>query len=396
MNSQWKIRLLGGVLNGREIILHQGTLSIGEQQCDLLLPLQGHSHLTLTVEAEQLFINTGGAPLRVNGRCASPQQALPAGSVIETAGIVMAVGPVNMNLATCTLPTRSRHSLILPGALLLVLLPLLALLSSSLTAVSQVPSASQQLVSLLSRYQLDKLQTSWLRDGSVTLSGYCDQQAQLDKLLWQLNAKGIIYRNLAICNDQIARNVSEILSQGGYQNVQVITENPGSVIINADITNGKQWQKVQDNLRNVEGLRQWRIENQQEITSNAIINTLLASGLADKLSLTPTGKTFVISGIVDSNEQPHLKKILAQLKTEFPTQSIDYQAIATPSNENQLLPSPIEGVITGQRGTYLMLKNGERLQVGSRLADGTTLISLTPNAFSLRHHGALITIPLRF
>lgn len=37
--SSWKIRFLGHVLQGREVWLNEGNLSLGEKGCDICIPL---------------------------------------------------------------------------------------------------------------------------------------------------------------------------------------------------------------------------------------------------------------------------------------------------------------------------------------------------------------------
>ncbi|WP_174249753.1 hypothetical protein [Candidatus Sodalis sp. SoCistrobi] len=54
MNNQWKIRLIDGVLHGREIGLPDAGLTLGERGCDVCLPLTRAAKIALTIKATVL------------------------------------------------------------------------------------------------------------------------------------------------------------------------------------------------------------------------------------------------------------------------------------------------------------------------------------------------------
>ncbi|EIN7104648.1 EscD/YscD/HrpQ family type III secretion system inner membrane ring protein, partial [Salmonella enterica subsp. enterica serovar Typhimurium] len=75
--SSWKIRFLGHVLQGREVWLNEGNLSLGEKGCDICIPLAINEKIILREQADSLFVDAGKARVRVNGRRFNPNKPLP-------------------------------------------------------------------------------------------------------------------------------------------------------------------------------------------------------------------------------------------------------------------------------------------------------------------------------
>ncbi|ECS2098714.1 TPA: EscD/YscD/HrpQ family type III secretion system inner membrane ring protein, partial [Salmonella enterica] len=59
--SSWKIRFLGHVLQGREVWLNEGNLSLGEKGCDICIPLTINEKIILREQADNLFVDAGKA-----------------------------------------------------------------------------------------------------------------------------------------------------------------------------------------------------------------------------------------------------------------------------------------------------------------------------------------------
>lgn len=106
MENTWKIRLLGGVLHGREVWLSEARLSIGERDCNLCIPLLAASRIELAIADGQLYVNAEKVPVRVNGRRHLPHHPLPSQGVLEAAGLAIAFRPQQADLAGYCLPVR--------------------------------------------------------------------------------------------------------------------------------------------------------------------------------------------------------------------------------------------------------------------------------------------------
>ncbi|EJX8442104.1 SctD family type III secretion system inner membrane ring subunit SsaD, partial [Salmonella enterica] len=97
--SSWKIRFLGHVLQGREVWLNEGNLSLGEKGCDICIPLTINEKIILREQADNLFVDAGKARVRVNGRRFNPNKPLPSSGVLQVAGVAIAFGKQDCELA---------------------------------------------------------------------------------------------------------------------------------------------------------------------------------------------------------------------------------------------------------------------------------------------------------
>lgn len=396
MNNQWKIRLLGGVLHGREIVVPEGGLTLGERGCDVCVPLTAAAKVALTITAGRLYADAGGASVRVNGRRHRKCDALPASGMLQTAGVTLAFGSPQDCLAEMVLPTRY-GALLWTGALAAVLLvAMLAGLWLNGAAWESGPGIPGRVERMLQQPGMDKVNAAWAPDGVLTLSGYCAEGAQMGGVRQRLASWGVVFRDRVVRGDLLARDVQELLQQAGYASARVRSTAPGEVSIEGNISMGQRWAAVLPQLRQIPGLRRWHIENRRAIQSQAIIAALKEGGLAGKISVTPVGDAFTLSGVLDEAGKKRLGHLLDRLRAQFSGLALSYQAVPASADGAQRLPSPAAGIIHSRRGIYLVLENGVRLQVGSQLPDGGEVIALTDRAIAIHYRGALINYPYEF
>lgn len=395
MNREWKIRLLGGVLHGREIWLADGHLSVGERGCDLCIPLCGGTRLEFTATQAGLFINTEGAPIRVNGRRHQPDKPLPEEGVVQALGLAMAFGQHHANLSRY--PLRRTKSALLWGMALacLILIGVTVSILQSNGNLSPPPMTSQVAV-LLQQTGLTQIRATWEKDGTLRLSGYCEKSDRLQTVRQKLSAWGVLYRDDMVCTDQLIRQVRDVLTQAGYDEVELTSNTPGDISINANIVMGKRWAGIQQQLTSIPGLKHLHIDNLHETQINTLIDSLLQQGLAEKVSVTSVGQAFIISGVLNMNEQQYLNHLMAQLRQQFPGIALSFQNVRTSGEDSQHFPSPIAAIVHGQQGFYLLLEDGERLRTGSQLPQGGEVVDLTDAAVALRFPDALINYSFNF
>lgn len=394
MENTWKIRLLGGVLHGREVWLAEGRLSIGERECDLCIPLQIASCIELVVTDGQLYVKAEKVSVRVNGRRHLQHHPLPTQGVLEGAGVAMAFGPQQQELAGYRLPVRAFSLAWLLTPIMLILLSALALFTVQLAPVSSTPSV--QVDALLQQMELTQLSAQWQKDGALQLSGYCESSDALMPLWLALQSHNIRYRDNVICADQLMRNVQDILIQAGYTQAHVVSRGQGNVAIDADIRMGKQWEAVQPLLAEVPGLRHWQIENTSEEIGNVLISELLKQGFAGKVNLTNTEQRFILSGVLNAQDKQTLTGLMQDILTRYPNVALSYQEVPISSEFSRQLPAPVTGIIHSRRGNYLVLGNGDNLSIGSRLADGSEVVAIHDTSVTFRQGRALINLVFNF
>lgn len=396
MSNNWKIRMLSRLLAGREVWLTEGRLSLGEQGCDICIPLTTNGNIVLYEQQGCLFVEAGKASIRLNGRRHRPDKPLPVSGVLEVAGIALAFGSKESQLAGYRIPVPWRQYGWLAGLLLLFTAGIGALLSAGKPPAA-VDSLHQRVKSLLRQSDLfPDIHANWKPDGSLQLSGYCQASKQMQKVRVTLDGWGVVYRDEVICADRLASEVLDTLLQAGYHNAEVSWQGAGKVLIHADIHMDQQWSMAQTQLNDIPGLQHWQIDNPHQVQSEAIIAAMAQNALIGLVNVTPMHNAFVISGILDPPHQQRLQKAMAELQTRYPQLSLSYQPVAASHDGGKYLPAPVSAYVQGRRGNYLLLTNGERLRVGSRLPAGGKIVQLDAHVVAIAQQDGLINFPLDF
>ncbi|WP_145509104.1 type III secretion system inner membrane ring subunit SctD [Yersinia alsatica] len=404
MAVRFKLRLLSGELNGRELSLPEGEFTLGEQGCDVLLPLSQGQVLTLIIKENQIMLQVSGT-VWVNGFKHDLQDPIPLRQVIETGGLALILGEETDVLSEIKIPRRAgAHLLLWLSVVTFVLLLLLVMLIFWFTQQSSrlfsylPPDIPTQLSTQLKQPALEGIRAGWLSDGSVMLSGHCTSSSAVIQLQNFLVRNQIVFRNKLVCDDHLTASVSDVLHQYGYQDIEVRTgKTPGNVILYGAIEMGGQWLKVQETLATVAGLKGWTVVNSHNGQIPRLVEHLRALGLLGYLSMTQSPKDIVISGVLSPEQQQQLKQMLTTLagpqSDELP---VRYQNIPASDQTTQLLPAAIASYGGNSHSKFVQLANGTRLQQGTVLPNGYKIIFISELGISLLKENSLIQIPMNF
>ncbi|EBC0455579.1 EscD/YscD/HrpQ family type III secretion system inner membrane ring protein [Salmonella enterica] len=393
--SSWKIRFLDRLLQGREVWLNEGRLSLGEKGCDICIPLTINGKIVLREQEESLFVDAGKARVRVNGRRFNQNKPLPSSGVLQVAGIAMAFGKSDCDLASYQIPiSRLRHWWL--AGVFLIFIGGMGALSSIGGQPETVNDLPLRVKLLLDKSNIHYVRAQWKEDGSLQLSGYCSSNEQMQKVRATLESWGVMYRDSVICDDLLIREVQDILIKMDYPHAEVSSEGPGSVLIHDDIRMDQRWRKVQPLLADIPGLLHWKISYSHQSQGNDIIAAIIENGLVGLVNVTPIRCSFVISGVLDESHQRILQEMLAALKKKDPTLSLIYQDIAPSHDGGKYLPAPVAGFVQSRHGDYLLLTNKERLRVGALLPDGGEIVHLSADVVTIKNDDTLINYPLDF
>lgn len=403
MTVQFKLRLLSGELIGRELILPEGVFTLGEQGCDILLPLPLGKILTLVISDNQVMLQSPDV-VWVNGVRYDSQQPIPLRQAIETAGLSLVLGEETDVLSKIKATRRSGGSLLLWLSLVTFILLLLLLIfifwftqKPNRLFSYLPPSISNQLSQKLKKTHLEGIKAAWLADGSVVLSGHCTSSSAVIQLQNFLVSNHIIFRNQLICDDRLIESVIEVLHQYGYQDIEVYTgKETGSVTLHGAIEMGEKWLCVQKALATIAGLKGWAVINTQDDQISRLVKCLRKIGLLGYLSMTKSNKEIVISGVLSSEQQQHLKETLAELSLQSDTIPIRYQNIPASDQTTQLLPAVIVSYGGNNNSRFVQLANGVRLQQGAVLDNGYKVILIGERGISLLKSNHLVQIPMDF
>ncbi|EBE4780430.1 EscD/YscD/HrpQ family type III secretion system inner membrane ring protein [Salmonella enterica] len=393
--SSWKIRFLDRLLQGREVWLNEGRLSLGEKGCDIFIPLTINGKIVLREQEESLFVDAGKARVRVNGRRFNQNKPLPSSGVLQVAGIAMAFGKSDCDLASYQIPiSRLRHWWL--AGVFLIFIGGMGALSSIGGQPETVNDLPLRVKLLLDKSNIHYVRAQWKEDGSLQLSGYCSSNEQMQKVRATLESWGVMYRDSVICDDLLIREVQDILIKMDYPHAEVSSEGPGSVLIHDDIRMDQRWRKVQPLLADIPGLLHWKISYSHQSQGNDIIAAIIENGLVGLVNVTPIRCSFVISGVLDESHQRILQEMLAALKKKDPALSLIYQDIAPSHDGGKYLPAPVAGFVQSRHGDYLLLTNKERLRVGALLPDGGEIVHLSADVVTIKNDDTLINYPLDF
>ncbi|ELJ4824375.1 EscD/YscD/HrpQ family type III secretion system inner membrane ring protein [Salmonella enterica] len=393
--SSWKIRFLDRLLQGREVWLNEGRLSLGEKGCDICIPLTINGKIVLREQEESLFVDAGKARVRVNGRRFNQNKPLPSSGVLQVAGIAMAFGKSDCDLASYQIPiSRLRHWWL--AGVFLIFIGGMGALSSIGGQPETVNDLPLRVKLLLDKSNIHYVRAQWKEDGSLQLSGYCSSNEQMQKVRATLESWGVMYRDSVICDDLLIREVQDILIKMDYPHAEVSSEGPGSVLIHDDIRMDQRWRKVQPLLADIPGLLHWKISYSHQSQGNDIIAAIIENGLVGLVNVTPIRCSFVISGVLDESHQRILQEMLAALKKKDPALSLIYQDIAPSHDGGKYLPAPVAGFVQSRHGDYLLLTNKERLRVGALLPDGGEIVHLSADVVTIKNDVTLINYPLDF
>ncbi|AXD72303.1 EscD/YscD/HrpQ family type III secretion system inner membrane ring protein [Salmonella enterica] len=393
--SSWKIRFLDRLLQGREVWLNEGRLSLGEKGCDICIPLTINGKIVLREQEESLFVDAGKARVRVNGRRFNQNKPLPSSGVLQVAGIAMAFGKSDCDLASYQIPISRLGHWWLAGVFLIFIggMGALSSIGGQPETVNDLPLRVKL---LLDKSNIHYVRAQWKEDGSLQLSGYCSSNEQMQKVRATLESWGVMYRDSVICDDLLIREVQDILIKMDYPHAEVSSEGPGSVLIHDDIRMDQRWRKVQPLLADIPGLLHWKISYSHQSQGNDIIAAIIENGLVGLVNVTPIRCSFVISGVLDESHQRILQETLAALKKKDPALSLIYQDIAPSHDGGKYLPAPVAGFVQSRHGDYLLLTNKERLRVGALLPDGGEIVHLSADVVTIKNDDTLINYPLDF
>ncbi|CFR26364.1 type III secretion system inner membrane ring subunit SctD [Yersinia kristensenii] len=403
MEMKFKIRILDGELNGRELMLPKGVFTLGDQGSDVLLPLPQGKILALIISENQIMLQVPGA-VWVNGLRHDLQQPVPLRQVIEAAGLALVLGEENDVLSGIIVGHRSGSRLLL--WLSVATFILLGLLFSfifwftqqSNRLFSHLPSSiPTQLSEQLKISTLEGINATWLADGSVVLSGHCTSSSAVIQLQNFLVSNHVVFRNQLVCDDRLIASVSEVLHQYGYQDIDVkVGKITGNVAIHGAIEMGEKWLSVQKVLATIVGLKGWVVINSHDGQIPLLVERLKDLGLLSYLSMTQSNKEIVISGMLSPEQQQHLRLMLATLTQQPDVFPVRYQNIPASDQATQLLPAAIVSYGGNSHSKFVQLANGVRLQQGTVLGNGYKVILIGEQSISLLKSSNLVQIPMNF
>lgn len=415
MSLQYKLLWLKGPLKGRELQLPSGQLTIGSDG-DILAKLDGTEEITLNIDDSgiHLISNVAGTIDAHEGNFESP---LPYQKAIEVAGVAFVVAPVEESLSLIELPSapvsdtqrviKNIETDKKPNKTHWGLLSLAVILAISIFYIMTLPEVSNEKKQTIQEWTkgqrvkeaLPNIKITWSSNTRVTLSGYYDDPINFTAFLASLRSKNILYIQDAIYLTQLISNVRMILAENHYNNLQVTLDKkrPGNIYISGAIQSGEQWNETAKMLKNIHGLKEWKVTNQASHQVKQLITLLRTRQLLEGIMITRVNETIRVIGQVSNKNEIVIKSIIQQVQdSNAGIYKINFLNIPIHDELSKLLPSEIVSIGGNNSSPYIELANGDRLWKKTRLDNGYIIDFIDEYGIDLSHKGEVIHVPFIF
>jgi type III secretion protein D len=387
-----RIRLLNGPLAGRVLRLPSGPFSIGGDQSDLALSLEGGGAATLEVSPTGVTLQDG-VPCWVEGQ---PVRAgrLPSGRFIDLAGLHFVIGVDALD--PVTLPAVARARLRRPWYWLALLLAALALTLGlawwSLPAPAVQPPLRTWLP--LAMRPFPEVQIAWLPNGALRLFGRCADSSALAELRAEVERAGVRYQWLVQCDDELLASVRALLHSYGYSDVTVTLGADRQATIQGNIRNDARFAALTDALDHLPGLAGWQTGDSTAQEFQRLLSRLRADGLLAGLSIRHGRQSWVVSGWLTPERRARLHVLLDDLLRQGvltrPAHLADAQSMAS---ARDFLSADIAAIDGNRAAPYLTLSNGVRLLAGASVGQAMRIEAIHPDGVSLAGRDQLVFLP---
>ena len=393
-----KLKWLNGPLAGREFDLPEGDIRLGGTDPDLAVPLEHGQSTVLSVTPAGLTLSPP-VPVWVAGQPRDGSLPLPAGVVIDLAGLAFVLGAPDAGLPMLPVPPRHAASgagkrqwpLWVAAGVFAGLVPVVALWpqpaeTDPLTWPALPPHDPA----------LAGLQIEHDAQGIVTLRGPCASSGEVEQLRSHLRNQGVPLRDESACADTLLDSVRHVLTLNGYLDVEVSRGHTlDTVIIHGTIVADDRWRSTVGQLEAVRALRGWQVENDRARRFDHLLDLLTQRSMLEGLSITVSGRTLLVSGQLDPAREARLLAVLSTFNQNDPSRlKARFQNLPAGRPDICMLPAAIVSLGGKADALYVELENGLRLRQGAVLPSGYTVHALTPSAMTLLKDQRLMSLPL--
>lgn len=395
MESRFKLKLLNGPLAGRELLLPTGDFTVGGDDSDLSLPLEGGQVATLTSSMDSLELKSE-TPCWVAGRAHAPG-ALPAHTAIDVAGVHFVFGRTDLALPAVTIAPRARPSLTL--FMFLIVTGIVGLGIALAFVVFRIPSPQ----GLTPKESLEKallsmpeLKAHWMASDTVAVVGHCSDSTKLSPIVAQLNAVGVRLQLDAVCDDELKNAISSIFSSYGYPNVKVNLDVNGNADIDGSVKNDKTFSSLAEALDALPGLHTWHLSDRTADELTTIVSRLTEGHVLDGISAKRDERNWVLSGLLEPRDRLTLLRFVDSIGTDggitTPVRFVSAESVA---RAQDYLSASVAGISGSSSAPYVELTDGLRLQRGSPVGHGLRVVAISRAGVSLASDHELIFLPIR-
>lgn len=428
-NSVWRLKILSGPHQGTEIQLPSGQTTLGSDDLEADLVLEGGSlapaHMVLELNGQglvQVSLLADGAELVINGaRHEQRTAAIADSTLIATGGVDLALAPgdspwpeltqpaapsvsvadreepvadreeshgdeqnpsVTLAKTALTASAKKRRLLLAALTVSLLLVAVLFWFGSGLAGGRpKALSPLEQSQNLLDAMDFPAVTLSW-DDGQQRVELGCYINSKQDKLALtrQLSAQGIRYKNRIKVMDNIIRSVDFALDELGYGDIDVQAAAPGTVLLTGTVSNRSRWAELERMLNNdIPGLKSWKVAfSNMEDMGKTFASMLAASGLQDRLQLQKSPGAIKALGLLQPQEVQRFYQVAESFRQRYgftPELSASPRVMASTG-------LPIRGVSLGEV-PFLVMTDNQKYTVGAKLPNGYRVQAISQEGITL-------------
>jgi type III secretion protein D len=318
--------------------------------------------------------------------------ALPLAVAIDLAGVHIVIDRPEAELGTPAIIPRARPArAYVPLALSLVALIVAMGWATYPKPLPPPPTPHDWLPQAL--HDEPGLHAQWLDKSRLQLSGRCHSSEQLAALVARLQQSDVWLDQQLTCDDDLQRAVLAILQGLGYSDATVQITADGHALIDGPLHKGANITDITNALDRLPGLHGWQFTDHKADEFAALVQSLKQSQLLSGLSIQSTTDGWLLSGQLDAASKASIQQLISSLGGQHSR----YRFLDAPSaaDASQYLPAPLSNVGGNAAAPYLELASGVRLQIGSTVQRGMTIVNITPAGVSLADGHRLVFLPLQ-
>ena len=298
------------------------------------------------------------AKILINGEPVEPknnQLILPEQKVISIGEIDFVLGNENKDLSEIKLQQqikkkdirylinllKSKNKFILLGvgiivvtALVLAIMPFFfksnQVTQPTITNEEKLQNQQKLVATLIAEKNMQEITAEWRGDNTLMLSGYIISQELKNSFLDKLNKIKIVYEDNILDMESIINITKLLLRSKGYKRAEVFPDKRGGfIIIKGKIIGNAHWDAVSKQLlKDVNGLKGWRIISTQTNFSEVLLMLLTERNLSRLLSVVDRDNITFITGQLNKEQADTLNRLVGEVKEKIKSsQSVIFQNI---------------------------------------------------------------------
>lgn len=439
MTTMYTLTLLDGPLAGRSLPLPPGEFSLGAEDSDIAMALEGGVTALLHVGDDGVRLVTpvpvwvDGAPLALHeehderelGADAAP--LLPLRSLIDLAGLGLWLSDADADLPV---PLPRRPARVVASALspdTSIPLPsqttvsprwsrparrrTMTWLAATFTSLAVVaagamvwrtgaanviaPTADADALNVLAARMAPGVSVSVSED-ALHLSGGCVPEDARARLRAEARRAGRAIRDETWCPADLIQSVQTLLRLYGYGSAYVGLAPGGEIVISGAFVADARWRATSDALDGLDLPHGWRVDNDEADGFDTVVQHLKDAGQLRGINVTRERDGWRITGPLSPRREAALQSLADTWNDASRTLRLRIEPLPVrmPTLAETGLPAPLASIGGSPDAPHITLADGTRLMAGARLAGGAHVVAVAADGVSIAAHERLFYLPL--